>query len=76
MIYLPFWNELDNKRRTLLKTTDWTQVTDSPLSDEKRAEWAVYRQALRDIPLKWPANVNKETVNPYETSNIFPQRPQ
>lgn len=76
MIYLPFWNELDNKRRTLLKTTDWTQVTDSPLSDEKRAEWAVYRQALRDIPLKWPAKVNKETVNPYETSNIFPQPPQ
>lgn len=34
----------------LLKGCDWTQMPDSPLSDAKRAEWAVYRQALRDMP--------------------------
>lgn len=36
-------------REVLLKNCDWTQLPDSPLSDEKKAEWATYRQALRDI---------------------------
>ncbi len=38
------------KRNTLLSGSDWTHLTDSPLSSEKKAEWAVYRQALRDLP--------------------------
>lgn len=37
------------KRDALLAESDWTQVNDSPLSDEKKAEWATYRQALRDV---------------------------
>jgi hypothetical protein len=37
-------------RESLLLTSDWTQMPDSPLSDEKKAEWAAYRQALRDLP--------------------------
>jgi hypothetical protein len=37
-------------RAHLLKGCDWTQMPDSPLSESKRAEWAVYRQALRDMP--------------------------
>lgn len=36
-------------RADILQGTDWTQASDSPLSDEKKAEWATYRQALRDI---------------------------
>jgi len=38
------------QRLTLLKLSDWTQTTDSPLSASKKAEWATYRQALRDMP--------------------------
>lgn len=38
------------ERDNLLQETDWTQVVDSPLPDDKKAEFAVYRQALRDIP--------------------------
>lgn len=38
-------------RESLLLTSDWTQMPDSPLSNEKKAEWAVYRQALRDLPV-------------------------
>ena len=38
------------KRNTLLTETDWTQYNDSPLSDEAKSEWAVYRQSLRDLP--------------------------
>ena len=33
-----------------LTASDWTQLPDAPLSDSKKAEWATYRQALRDIP--------------------------
>lgn len=38
------------KRKRLLDNSDWTQAADSPLSDAKKAEWAAYRQALRDLP--------------------------
>ena len=37
-------------RNNLLKQSDWTQFPDSPLSSDKRTEWAAYRQALRDLP--------------------------
>ena len=36
-------------RSVRLERCDWTQMTDSPLTEEKKAEWATYRQALRDI---------------------------
>ena len=36
-------------RDGLLSNCDWTQAVDSPLSSEKKAEWATYRQELRDI---------------------------
>ena len=41
-----------SKRDELLAASDWTQFIDSPLTDEKKKEWQVYRQALRDIPDK------------------------
>jgi hypothetical protein len=46
----PTWTEIRRTRDTLLKVSDWTQAPDSPLSQEKRAEWAAYRQGLRDLP--------------------------
>ena len=38
--------ERDNK----LTATDWTQLADSQLTDEVKATWVTYRQALRDLP--------------------------
>ncbi len=38
------------ERNWRLKMTDWTVLPDSPLSDEKIAEYKTYRQALRDLP--------------------------
>tara|TARA_R110000868_G_scaffold163273_1_gene395434 strand:- start:256 stop:531 length:276 start_codon:yes stop_codon:yes gene_type:complete len=38
------------KRDALLSQTDWTQLVDSPLTAEKKTEWATYRQRLRDLP--------------------------
>jgi hypothetical protein len=48
----------------LLKGCDWTQMPDSPLSESKRAEWAVYRQALRDMPDTVTVNTVEEIAWP------------
>ena len=37
-------------RNAKLTASDWTQVSDSPLSDSKKTEWQTYRQILRDMP--------------------------
>ncbi len=41
------WQTLKNKRQVLLSGSDWTQVPDAPVD---HAVWAIYRQALRDLP--------------------------
>jgi hypothetical protein len=37
-------------RNQLLSSTDWTQLPDAPLTDEQKAAYGAYRQALRDLP--------------------------
>jgi len=37
------------RRNSLLTESDWTQVEDSPLSEEKKIAWKNYRQKLRDL---------------------------
>ncbi len=44
------WGKLRDIRNDMLQRTDWTQSPDSPLTDAKKQEWAVYRQQLRDMP--------------------------
>jgi len=56
------------KRDALLTASDWTQVNDSPLTDAKKAEWATYRQALRDLPSQYSDNDNFDDV-------VFPTQP-
>jgi hypothetical protein len=34
-------------RNELIQNTDWTQLPDNGLTQEKREEWTNYRQALR-----------------------------
>lgn len=36
-------------RDNRLMMTDWTQLTDAPISAEEKSQWAQYRQALRDL---------------------------
>jgi hypothetical protein len=38
-----------NNRNYLLQVCDWTQLLDANLSDDKKNEWKIYRQALRDV---------------------------
>tara|TARA_A100001015_G_scaffold104610_1_gene116095 strand:+ start:2171 stop:2401 length:231 start_codon:yes stop_codon:yes gene_type:complete len=56
-------------RQHLLTISDWTQATDSPLSDEKKAEWATYRQALRDLTKSY---TKEDSVN----NIVWPIRPE
>ena len=43
-------------RNQLLSDSDWTQMPDSPLTDEAKALWVTYRTSLRDITSTddWP----------------------
>jgi hypothetical protein len=38
-----------SQRDVLLAASDWTQLADTALTPDEVAEWAVYRQSLRDI---------------------------
>jgi hypothetical protein len=42
-------NKVKAKRDVLLQTTDWTQLPNNPLASNIQANFATYRQALRDI---------------------------
>jgi len=42
--------DIRKTRNQLLLESDWTQASDSPLTDSKKTEWATYRQSLRDVP--------------------------
>ncbi len=56
-------NFVRQERDKRLAECDWTQFTDSPLTDEKKNEWQIYRQTLRNLPstisnldlINWPA---------------------
>lgn len=44
------------KRNQLLADSDFTQMNDSPLTDEAKTAWATHRTALRDLTAhtNWP----------------------
>tara|TARA_R100000654_G_scaffold8321_1_gene19657 strand:+ start:868 stop:1137 length:270 start_codon:yes stop_codon:yes gene_type:complete len=55
------WQEIRNKRNSLLAECDWRAFSDVTLSDE----WKTYRQELRDVPtqsdpdnITWPTKPN------------------
>ncbi|MBS0044430.1 phage tail assembly chaperone [Shewanella sp. M16] len=62
----PGWEQIRINRAIKLKDTDWTQMSDAPLSLDKKAEFAAYRQALRDLP--------QSTDNPDEI--VWPMKPE
>ena len=65
---IDIWIEVRLKRNALLLESDWTQTVDSPLPDSKKAEWATYRQELRDLTTTYSDAVNMEEV-------VFPTKP-
>jgi hypothetical protein len=59
---------LRSKRNSLIASSDWTVLSDSPLSAELKTAWLEYRQDLRDITegLNTVAKVN---------AVVFPDKP-
>ena len=59
---------LRSKRNSILASSDWTVLSDSPLSAELKTAWLEYRQDLRDIT---------EGVNTVAKVNavVFPVKP-
>lgn len=45
-----YWQELRDTRNTKLAESDWTQISDSPLTENQQDSWKIYRQELRDLP--------------------------
>jgi len=44
------WTDLRTRRNQLLTASDWTQLADTHMSQDKKDAWATYRQELRDLP--------------------------
>lgn len=58
-------------RKNILESTDYTQLPDAPLTEEKKQEWATYRQQIRDMTdLAENQNVNDVS------EVIWPIRPE
>jgi hypothetical protein len=59
---------LRQKRNSILASSDWTVLSDSPLSATEKTAWLEYRQDLRDIT---------EGVNTVAKVNavVFPDKP-
>ena len=61
--------EVRGRRNSILRGTDWTQMSDSPLEESKKTEWATYRQSLRDLPANQPSPQSLEAV-------VWPTKPE
>tara|TARA_B100001113_G_scaffold276948_1_gene231557 strand:- start:8081 stop:9010 length:930 start_codon:yes stop_codon:yes gene_type:complete len=69
------YDELRTYRDDELKTSDWTQNSDSPLNSTAKTAWATYRTKLRDLPndakapywfeeSDWPVAPGASAINP------------
>lgn len=49
-------------RTAYLLSSDWTQMSDAPLTDAEKAEWRTYRQALRELPQTYSTATDKSDI--------------
>ena len=66
---------LRNLRNELLQESDWAQMPDSQLSEEKKTEWQKYRQELRDITKKF-SSIDEKDESGNDTGFKFPDKPK
>ena len=59
------WGNVRARRNIELMESDWTQVLDSPFTEEEKELWKLYRQSLRDI-----------TLQPDPFNIIWPTKPE
>ena len=60
------WEKVRSKRDSLISDSDWTQIADIQLAEDKKNEFTTYRQTLRDLP--------QSTENPDDI--VWPVKPE
>ena len=63
------WDNIRSKRDTILSSTDWTMTTGATVD---QAQWAAYRQSIRDIPQTYSGKTPDEVVWPTQPSTAGP----
>lgn len=63
------WDVIRKKRDYLLKVTDWTMTPDASID---QAQWAAYRQILRDLPQTFEDSEPEEVIWPKQPSAAGP----
>ena len=63
------WENVRKKRDYLLKSSDWTMNPDTTID---QAQWAAYRQILRDLPQTYKGKTSDEVIWPKQPSTAGP----
>ena len=63
------WDDIRGKRDTILQTTDWTMTSGATVD---QAQWAAYRQVIRDIPQTYKDKTPDDVVWPTQPSTAGP----
>ena len=69
--------EVKDYRNAQLVWSDWTRLDDITLAADKKAEWATYRQALRDLPatIAADANLTAKALADNHSHSSWPTKP-
>ena len=63
------WDDIRAKRDGILSSTDWTMTTGATVD---QAQWAAYRQVIRDIPQTYSGKTPDDVVWPTQPSTAGP----
>ena len=63
------WDDIRLKRDNILKDTDWTMTTGATVD---QAQWAAYRQVIRDLPQTYKDKTPDDVVWPTQPSTAGP----
>ena len=63
------WDDIRTKRDQILRDTDWTMTTGATVD---QAQWAAYRQNLRDLPQTYKDKTPDDVVWPTQPSTAGP----
>ena len=63
------WDDIRLKRNKILIDTDWTMTTGATVD---QAQWAAYRQTIRDIPQTYKDKTPDDVVWPTQPSTAGP----
>ena len=63
------WDDIRSTRDQILQSTDWTMTTGATVD---QAQWAAYRQVIRDIPQTYKDKTPDDVVWPTQPSTAGP----